>query len=279
MAGTSRTLILSFIDRQPDTAARALTAMEPAKARALLRDIPSRYASRVIARMGPTLACECLAGMEAERVAQVLRGLPYPAASGLLRLLPEGVREAALNELPRAVRRDLRATLNYPEDTVGAHMSPAILTQSAEQTVADARDQVRQTTRGDTGCVIIVDAERRLVGLVDPVVLLRHGGRTPLAEIMDRGVVPLSARARVTAIRHLDSWDRYLSLPVASRQGRVIGTLSRAVLRDAVPEGVPRRPGDSLPIALADAFVGFLAGLLEFADAPRAPSRTRGGGS
>lgn len=276
---TPRSLILSFIDRQPDTAARALTAMEPVKARALLADIPSRYASRVIARMGPAIASERLTGMAAETAAAVLRGLPYQSAAGLLRLMPADIRETVLAELPKPVRRDLRATLDFPADTVGAHMTPAILTQSADQTVADAREQVRQATRGDTGCVIVVDEQRRVGGLVDPVLLLRHSGRTPLGEIMDRNVAPLSARARVAAVRPLEAWDRYLSLPVVSRQNHVIGTVSRAALRDALA-GESRaagRPDDALPVALADALVGFLGGLLHFADGRSAASGNRRG--
>jgi len=267
-AKTPRSLILSFIDRQPDTAARALTAMEPAKARALLGDIPARFASRVISRMGPSVACERLAGMPADAAAAVLRGLAYQNAAGLLRLMPADFRETVLAELPRAVRRDLRATLDFPADTVGAHMTPAILTQGADQTVADARELVRQATRAETGCVIVVDDQRRLSGLVDPVLLLRYSGRTPLGEIMDRSVAPLSARARVAAIRPLEAWDRYLSLPVVSRQEHVIGTISRSALREALAVGsaAAARPDHSLPVALADAFVGFLGGLLHFAD-------------
>ena len=267
-AKTPRSLILSFIDRQPDTAARALTAMEPAKARALLADIPARFASRVISRMGPSVACERLAGMPADAAAAVLRGLAYQNAAGLLRLMPADFRETVLAELPRAVRRDLRATLDFPADTVGAHMTPAILTQGADQTVADARELVRQATRAETGCVIVVDDQRRLSGLVDPVLLLRYSGRTPLGEIMDRSVAPLSARARVAAIRPLEAWDRYLSLPVVSRQEHVIGTISRSALREALAVGsaAAARPDHALPVALADAFVGFLGGLLHFAD-------------
>lgn len=265
---TPRSLILSFIDRQPDTAARALTAMDADKARALLADIPARHASRVIARMGPWLACERLIGMPTETVAAVLRGLPYQTAAGLLRLMPAEVRDTVLGELPRPVRRDLRATLHYPADAVGAHMTPVMLTQTADQTVADAREHVRQATRLDPRCVVIIDEQRHLLGLVDPVLLLRYGGRTSLGEIMDSAVEPLSARARIAAVGQLDAWSRYLSLPVASRQGHVIGTLSLAALTEALSGGArpAGRLGDALPVALADAFVGFLGGLLQFAD-------------
>lgn len=261
-----RSLILSFIDRRPDTAARALTAMEADKARALLADIPARHASRVIARMGPWLACERLIGMEPDKVGAILRGLPYQGAAGLLRLMPAEVTDTILRELPRPVRRELRATLYYPADTVGAHMTPAMLSQTADQTVADAREQLRQATQVEARCVVILDEQRRLIGLVDPVLLLRHSGRTTLREIMDGDVTPVSARARISAVRQLPGWNRYLSLPVASRQNHVIGMLSFAALDEALASRRAKsagRPGDALPVALADAFVGYLGGLLQ----------------
>lgn len=271
---TPRSLILSFIDRRPDAAARALTAMEAAKARALLADIPARHASRVVARMGPWLACERLMGMEAERLAAVLRGLPYQGAAGLLRLMPADVTETVLREMPRPVRRELRATLHYPTDTVGAHMTPAMLSQTAEQTVADAREQVRQATQVEARCVVVLDDQRRLAGLVDPVLLLRHSGRTTLGEIMDSDVTPVSARARISGVRQLEAWNRYRSLPVASRRNNIIGMLSFAAVGEALSGGAGQagRPGDALPVALADAFVGYLGGLLRLAAGDEFPA-------
>ena len=65
----SRSLILAFIDRRPATAGRALAAMEPGDAAALLEDIPVRYATRVLSHMGAWAAVALLTRMSVDKAA------------------------------------------------------------------------------------------------------------------------------------------------------------------------------------------------------------------
>ena len=82
---------------------------------------------------------------------------------------------------------------------------------------------------------------------------------------MEPDVLSISARARTAVVRDLTAWDRHLSLPVTSRRKHVIGTLQRAALRPAAGATplAEQSSAPGLPAALADAFVGFVAGFVQ----------------
>jgi Mg/Co/Ni transporter MgtE len=267
-------LPLAFIDRRPAAAARALTAMEPGDAAAFLQDVPARYATTAISYMSAWAACAVASLMDTESAAAALRGLHYQGAAAILRLMAPGPRERVLAELPGALRRDFRMTLSFPVDTVGAHMNTAILTQRPDHDVADARDLVRRAKKADDACVMVLTESHRLAGVVTPAALLRATGQTPLSEVMDAGVEPLSARVRIATVTERRDWDRYTSLPVVSRRGHVIGALSRETLRRALSEAEPleSRPVRRLPISLAEALAAAVTGLARLA-VPTAGSR------
>jgi len=259
----SRSLILAFIDRRPAVAARTLASMDPVDAVGLLEDLPTRYVTRALVHMGAWAACTLLTCMSVPRAATVLAGFPFQNAAALLRLMEREPRLTILQELPAQMRRDFRTTLAFPADTVGAHMTTAILTQRIDHTVADGRDQMRRATKADTGCIIIVDEAHRMAGVVSPVTLLRSTGNVPLIDVMDTDVKPLSARARLTTVRDLETWDRYQSAPVVNRRGHVIGVLNQATLRHALasPGLEASSASPDLLAGLTDAVSGVLGGL------------------
>ncbi len=272
----SKSLSLAFIDRRPAAAARALAAMEAEDAAAFLEGIPTRFSSRALAYMNGWSAAGILACMNPEAAAAGLRGLRYQTAAAILRLMAPQLRGPVLEALPARSRRDFRTTLSFPADTVGAHMTSGVLAQRRDHDVADARDQIRKAARADFGCVVVVDEEQRLAGLISPVALLRWPGTTPLEDILDTEVTALSARARITSVMGLQDWDRYASLPVLSRRKHVIGVLSRINLRHALSTAhAGEAPAsEALPVSLADALVGSLAGLARLLEQPMSP---RGG--
>ena len=260
-------LTLAFIDKRPAAAARVLTSIDADDAAALLGSIPTRYATTALAHMSAWAASCVVSRMNVDKVAATLKGLHYQNAAAILRLLDHEVLAQILDAMPTAIQRDFRRTLAFPADTVGAHMTTSILALREDHNVADARDQIRRAKAADANCVIVVDEAHRLLGLTDPVALLRSPGNTQLTRIIDTDTGPLSARARLAAVADLEAWDRYSSLPVISRQKVVIGVLNRAALRSLLQadeqsdSGTERGLGSSLAEALA-ACIGGLARLL-----------------
>ncbi|MHA6287370.1 magnesium transporter MgtE N-terminal domain-containing protein [Maricaulis sp. CAU 1757] len=258
-------LSIGFIETRPRPAARALAALEPADAAAFLDTLETRYAALVLARMDAWPAARMLTLMTPVSAAALANALDYEQAASILRLLAPEDREPVLAALPRTLARDLRASLAFPADTVGAHMSFALITQPPDHSVADALAELRSPRTASVDTVYIVSDKRSLLGQVSAADLLQRPDSALLADIMDREVSPVSARARLSAVADLPAWDSHATLPVLNRNGRLTGVVSRARVLQAGRPGEPASAGlgDSLPGALVMAFAASTSGLVQ----------------
>lgn len=223
-------LTVAFVKKRPESAGRVLASMRPAVAAAFLQAIPTRIAVEAIAKMNPRPASLLIEQMEVIAAAALIRDLSFAQSSTILRRIEPAARTELLRELPRRQRRDFEMSLAFPADTVGAHMTTAIVTLSEDDKSSDALELIRQMEREHADVIFVVDDKHRLVGAANVVTLLRRPAPTPLADLLDRSCVSLSAYTRLDSIAGHDAWQDYNQLPVVSRRGEVIGTLSRRLL-------------------------------------------------
>ncbi len=226
-------LSVAFIKKRPESAGRVLASMRPAVAAAFLQSIPTRFAVEAIAGMNPRPASLLVEQMDIVAAAALIRDLSFAQASTMLRRIEPVARNQLLQELPRRQRRDFEMSLAFPADTVGAHMTTAIATLAESDKTTDALELVRQMERDHTDVIFVVDGKHKLVGAANVMTLLRRPVPTPLADLLDRSCITLSAYARLDSIAGHDAWQDYNQLPVVSRRGEVIGTLSRKMLSRA----------------------------------------------
>ncbi len=223
-------LTIAFIRKRPESAGRVLASMRPAVAAAFLQSIPTRFAIEAIAQMNPRPASMLVEQMDVIAAAALIRDLGFAQASTILRRIDASARDKLLEELPRRLRHDFEMSLAFPGNTVGAHMTTAIATLSENDKTSDALELVKQMERDDADVIFVVDENHRLVGAANVTTLLRRPPSTPLADQLDTSCVALSAYARLDTVAALDAWQDYNQLPVVSRRGEVIGTLSRKML-------------------------------------------------
>ncbi len=231
----SHALTLAFIEARPAAAARALAALPPEQAGAFLEAVPTRYAERVAAHVSAWSAAAMLSRMTTVAAAAILRELDHTNGAAILRLMPAHVRAPLLEDLPGGLKRAFETSLSFTPDAVGAHMSLAVVVLDENDTVAHAREQVRHATGADAEIVFVADQERRFVGVVTALMILRAGDDARLGAIMRRDAPGLSARSRLLAAADLEAWNTYAALPVLNRERQVIGALSRRAAH-AAPE-------------------------------------------
>ena len=98
---------------------------------------------------------------------QVLHTLdPGVLAISLLRISEES-RKRCLALLPRRAEAEVRRLMDYPAGSAGRVMDSRIPSFRGEQAAAVTLEQLRQNKPKDLRQLFIVDAERRLTGVVD----------------------------------------------------------------------------------------------------------------
>lgn len=260
-------LTIAYLERLPDSAARVIAGMPPSDAAALFEAVPTRILAPVVEKMEKWPAALCLQHLSNEKAAAVVGEVSYQSATVLLRLASAEQREAILVQLRSRLARDLRESLRYPRNTVGAWMDLSVPTLSLASTVEAAITVVRAANGRMTDPIFVVDENQKPVGVLRAEALLRHAGTTRIDDVIETGLVPLFARTLLRDAATNAAWDDYASLPVASRQGQMLGTLSRRDLRTGLATisavSAPADAGASIWSNMGDAMLVSMTGLLD----------------
>jgi len=263
-------LTVAYLERLPESSARVIAGMRAQDAAALFETLPTRVVTPIIETMEKWPAARCLQHLPAETAAAILGEVSYQSATVLLRLTPVEQRDTILEQMPSRLARDLRESLRYPRNCVGAWMDLSTPTLSANATIKDALAVMRATQRPVGETIFVVDDAQRMAGLVHAEMLLRYSAGTRLADILQTGLKPLFARTLLREAASDPAWNDFLRLPVAGRNGQLLGTLSRRDMMNGLTTIVakPDAPdtGALIWAQVGEAFVVSLAGLIRLFD-------------
>jgi len=255
---------IELIEKRPLTAVEVLAGMDASDVAAFFDALPTRFAVPLISKISAWSAGTLICEMTPVTAAAILSELDYQATSSIMRVVPDARRKTLLAALPKKLSGDLKSTLTYPADTVGAKMSTSIVIMTVDQTVGQAFAELRQIKCTKTGVAYVVDTSRKLLGVVTADELFRLSNESRLGDVMDTSVAPISARARLSTVKSLPAWDDCAHLPVVNRQKILIGALARRTFRQKIID----KPVDSAALqsilyTVASAFFGSSVGLAQ----------------
>ncbi len=272
-------LSLAFMQGHPAQAARVLEALPAPDAAAVFERAPVRLCAGVLAAMLARPAANCIAALGDARSLELLVPMSTQSVVAILRHLPEPRRRTLLAGLPTASLVASTLLLGYTEDTLGAWADPDVFSLSADTSVANALEGIRQT-RSEHATLFVTDATRRLVGLVGLAALMQAPGAATLATLMRRPVAVLAAQAPLAGVAGHPGWVHASLLPVVESGERLVGAMTRDALTRALErhaQAPDARPAvASLPGLLAGGYWQALSGLMEsgLALLPRVPPMT-----
>jgi Mg/Co/Ni transporter MgtE len=272
-------LTIAFLERLPEASAGVIEGMRAEDAAALFETLPTRVITPIFEKMEKWPAARCMQRLSLESAAAVLAEVSYQDATVLLRLTPAEQRESILARMPSRLAGDLSESLRYPRNCVGAWMDLSVPTLSLGATVKDAVAVARARPVGDT--LFVVDDDQRLAAFVRAEVLLRYSSGTRLADIAQAGLKPLFARTLLREVASDPMWDRFLHLPVAGRDGHLLGVLSRHDMAQGLTTITAKSAASQGDVPLlqqiGEVFIVSLAGLVRLFDSRDGATRISSG--
>jgi len=235
----TRELSLAFAETHPGDAARVLERLTVADASAFLTLLPARLGAPVLRHMLPTSAARCLEQLDNEVAAGMIRDLDAQAGTAILRYVGLPRRDQLVTQLPTASALAFRLLLTYPEDTVGAWINPHSLAVTPDTPASDVLERLRQSSESSETYIYIINANQRLLGMVQLVDLLRARRGITVEQLMRSTRHHLSARASLAAAFESEGWQEFHALPVVERPERFIGALEYPVLCRALKQPLP----------------------------------------
>ncbi|PZR52779.1 magnesium transporter [Xylanimonas oleitrophica] len=214
----------------------------------LYRLLSKDVALQVFEGLDAPLQSDLLSGLRDDEVTSLFAGLDPDDRVSLLDELPAKVAGRLLRGLSAPERAKTAEVLGYPHGSIGRRMSPEHVAVRVETSVADALARVHaHLDDAETVYTLpVVDAGRRLVGVVSLRDLLRAGPHEAVGSVMTaahwvEATTPAETAARECADRKL------LALPVTDADRRLVGLLTvddaLAVLEAAESEDAARAGG------------------------------------
>lgn len=236
---------LRFMTEHPAAAVRVLEQNNVEAVANLLNVIPPGYASPVIKNMIPEFSGRLLGHLETEKAAAILSTLDANSVAGIMRLLDENSRRSLLEELPSGLRKNTELLLTFPTNTVGAWMSPYLLTVANDLKCKNILKTMRNNDiQDDSEYVYVVDREGAYQGRTRLLDILKAGENQQVAALMDTNCPALPAPMMLTQASEHRAWEQADVLPVTSRDHRLLGILHHHALRQGIDQHKARRnPG------------------------------------
>ena len=222
---TDQILIEKFIREYPLEAAHAIEKLSDEEVAVFIDKIPVDRSGQIISQMQNFKAARCLQLINHQLAIQILEKLDLNETELILRQCNKTFFNNMLNGLPENQAVLLREKLSYPANSVGAFMKPMVLGFKKEITVQDTIEKVKLAKEQLSSLIFVIDAERKLEGIVKIHDLLSHESSVTLSVIMIDDVPKFFADTSIESVADHPCWYEYHDIPVVDKSERLIGTL------------------------------------------------------
>jgi Mg2+ transporter MgtE len=200
----------------PSQRARVFEHLDNEQAADTISELEDELQADVIDDLSEQRASALLAEMDPDDAADIVGDLPYDKAEALLRLM--GVKESSA----------IRSLLGYKEKTAGGIMTPEFTTVTDDMTVQQVIEHLREEAGEHESIyyIYVVEANRRLAGVISLRDLLLASPTTTVAEIAERDM--FIAHVDDDQEDVADQMSKYdlLAIPVTDETGKLLGIVT-----------------------------------------------------
>lgn len=218
-----------FLELHPADLADRLQRLSLEEAQHLLPELPPSLAARAMAEMEHDRQRELLMVLPSQNLSPLLAELAPDVVADLLPAMAPASRRLALEGLPAGQRQRVQALLRYAPDTAGGIMSDRFIALQDAMTVEQVRELLRthaqEERTEDIAYLYVVDADRRLVGIVSLRDLVFRRPERRMTDIMVREVKSVSATDDQEKVTQQFEHYHYLGLPVLDLEGKLVGVV------------------------------------------------------
>ena len=212
----------------PADLATIIDQLAPRDRAGVLAALDDEAAADAIEEMEPDTQVEVLEGLAPERAADILEEMSPDDAADLVADLSDETRTELLALMERDEAEELGGLLKFPEDTAGGMMTTEFVAVPAELTASRTIDRLRELEPDAETIyyVYVVDAARRLVGVLSLRDLIVARPDTPIGEVMIAEPVAVPVTADRDDVASVVARYNLLAVPVVDAEGRLAGIVT-----------------------------------------------------
>lgn len=237
MAENKLSLALSFINAEPEAAAKILEQSTVSDVAQFMESLPLDYQYQVLEHFLPGYAARLCLQMGSEKAAAILSDLDATVIAKIVRLMPKEQAARVLETLPKKRRESSKLLLKYSIRFVGAWMRPYTHTVASEMSVAEVLHYLRNELEGHVSeYIYIIDRDAKLEGRLSYFRLLKSNSHIKVSDIMERTVPHVSINMLLENALELPQFGETDTLAVIDKQNRLHGLIRHADIRNALAQ-------------------------------------------
>ncbi len=191
-----------------------------------------------VAELDDSVRDEVMDQLSPKEIAEFVSELETDDAVAVIEDLPRETQEEVLAQVEPEDRAEIEQSLAYPEDSAGRMMQPDPVSIPETWTVGETIDHMREAPDlpDDFYDIFVVDAQRRLKGVLPLNVLLRTQRPVRIAQIMKADVVSIPGDRDQEEVARLFRDRDLVSAPVVDGAGRLVGMITVDDVVDVIEE-------------------------------------------
>ena len=215
-----------------------LADLPPPKAAKVAEHLGIDAAARALAELHVQVAGSILSHMNASVAAQVVAAMHPDDRVDVLERVPAQLREELLSRMDNAAAAAVRSLERYGADTAGGIMTTDVVALPHDLTVDRGIEELRRRGTGGEPMfyLYVVDAERRLAGVLSTRDLILAQPDTKLFQIMRSDVVTLPVEMDQEDVARVMKQHRFMALPVVGPHGELLGIITADDVADVTEE-------------------------------------------
>ncbi len=203
----------------------------------IFRLLPKGLASEVFIEFLPETASSLIDSFSDKEISEMLGELYYDDTVDLIEEMPANVVKRILKNVDEKSRKIINELLQYPENGTGSIMTTEYVGLRPSMTVGEALDHIRSVAiEKETIYTCYVLDRKMLVGIVSAKDLLISGLDKKISDIMETGVISVSAYADKEEAAHIFERYDFLALPVVDKESRMVGIITFDDVMDVIRE-------------------------------------------
>ncbi len=217
--------------------------------RLVFEQLDVETAAEALSEVEPEMQASIVSDLDEERAADILEEMAPDEAADLLQDLPEERREELVDLMQKEEAADVEELLTYDEESAGGIMTKDFVALAGDLTAAQAIDKLRQLQPDPelTYYLYVVDAQGRLEGIISLRDLVVAQPDQKLAAIMDPHVLKVEATTTKEDVASLIAKYDLLALPVVDARGKLLGAVTvDDVVEIMLPRGWKKRSSRTL---------------------------------
>lgn len=226
-------IIAEFDGMRPADVASFINDLTPTRRTQIARELDDERLADILAELPDDDQAELLDTLDIERAADILEEMDPDDAADVLQELDDNKAEVLLELMDPEESAPVRRLMNFPDDTVGALMTPEPVVLTPQTTVAEAlalaRDPEIPTSLASLVFVVrppTATPTGPYLGCVHLQKLLREPPSTLIGGILDPDLPPLYASdAQETAARYFATYNLVCG-PVLDEDGHLLGAVA-----------------------------------------------------